>query len=75
MKPVAFPEANVIFAEEQPEYLPLPALRKGNSVTSCWELSEEEIETLLRTKRIFFTVLTFGKPLQPQRPHLLLEDR
>lgn len=42
MIPKNFPEANVLFAKDQPEYLPLPAFKsdspKGEVVT-CWKLS------------------------------------
>lgn len=41
MKLIDFPGRNVVFAEDQPEYLPLPALRLDNaegeiSSRSCW---------------------------------------
>lgn len=32
MTPIEFPEHNVVFAKDQPEYLPLPA-HKSNGVT------------------------------------------
>lgn len=28
MKPIEFPGVNVVFAKDQPEYMPLPAMRK-----------------------------------------------
>lgn len=66
MTPKEFPEQNVIFAKDQPEYNPLPAFKdeKGNVVT-CWDLSDEEIERLIQTKTIYLTVKTFNNPLQP----------
>lgn len=66
MAPKEFPEQNVIFAKDQPEYNPLPAFRdeKGDVVT-CWELSDEEIERLIQTKTIYQAVKTFNNPLQP----------
>jgi len=69
MKPVAFPQQNVVFAEDQPEYLPLPAHRtpKGE-VISCWRLSWRECVRLLFTRRLWFRQLTFNFPLQPQLP-------
>ena len=39
MKPVEFKHQNVVFAKDQPEYQPLPALRLDTpegEVISCW---------------------------------------
>jgi hypothetical protein len=68
MKPVTFEESNIVFAKDQPEYIPLPAWHDDIQVISCWELDDSEIETLRKTKRIWLSVLTFGNPLQPQCP-------
>lgn len=66
MMPKCFDEQNVIFAEDQPEYLPLPALKQENGdVITCWHLSDEEIEKIKETKQIFLCVKTFNQPLQP----------
>lgn len=65
-----FPERNVIFAEDQPQYLPLPAHRAlydlEGRVTCCWVLSFRERLQVLLTGRIWHQVLTFNQPLQPQ---------
>ncbi len=64
---VEFPEQTVIFAKNQPEYLPLPAhVDNLGTVTCCWELSDDEIAQLIETRKIWHQILTFGKPLQPQ---------
>lgn len=65
MTPIEFPEQNVVFAKDQPEYLPLPALvdKKLGCVTACFELSEEEMESF--DGKIWITVMTFNEPLQP----------
>lgn len=69
MNPVDFPQSNVTFAKDQPEYRPLPAHRTdAGIVTSCWELSDEELAEITKTKRIWFSVYTFNQPLQPQLP-------
>lgn len=69
MKPTTFPGHNIVFAKDQPEYQPLPALRlPDGSVTSCWALSWRERLKLLFTGRLWFTQLTFGALLQPQLP-------
>jgi len=69
MKPIKFKESNIVFAENQPEYLPLPAYKndKGD-VISCWQLSFKERIKILFTGKIWFYILTFNHPLQPQRP-------
>lgn len=37
MKPINFKEQNTVFAENQPEYLALPAWRSSRGVVvSCW---------------------------------------
>lgn len=71
MKPIKFPGVNIVFAEDQPEYQPLPAMilqDRECSVITCWELTEDEIETLTKTRKLFLKQLTFGNPLQPILP-------
>ncbi len=76
MKPVEFKGQNVVFAKDQPEYLPLPALRlPDGEVITCWEFSEEELQEVIRTKRIYFSQLTFNTHLQPILPLVDLADR
>lgn len=71
MKPVDFPESNVVYAEDQDEYLDLPVHRTADGVvTSCWKLTIWERLRVLFTGRLYFSVLTFNEPLQPQQPHL-----
>lgn len=66
MKPIEFKEFNCIYAKDQPEYLPLPAYRtEDGEVTSCWKLPIKERIKILLTGKIFISVLTFNKPLQP----------
>lgn len=68
MKPIEFDGCNVTFAKDQPEYLPLPAHRKEDGeVVSCWELTDEEIQEVIKTKKIYLSLLTFNKRIQPQR--------
>ncbi len=67
MTPTDFPERNLIIAEHQPEYIPIPAhVSRDGTATFCWELSDEELEILLKTKKLWHQVLTFNSPLQPQ---------
>lgn len=48
MKPVEFPGVNVVFAKDQPEYMPLPAMKIPNDpqglIITKWQLSPEELE-------------------------------
>lgn len=77
MQPIEFPGSNVVFGKDQPEYRPLPALvlqDSFRSVITCWELTDEEIEELTRTKRLYLKQLTFGNPLQPLLPTVDLSD-
>lgn len=64
MKPIEFKEQNLVFGENQKEYLPLPVLSKGKGVLSCWKLSDEEKKKILETGEIWHISLNFNKPLQ-----------
>lgn len=69
MNPVNFKGSNVVYAENQKEYLPLPAHRSDDGVvTSCWELTWPERFKVLFSGNIFIQNMTFNQPLQPQRP-------
>lgn len=67
MKPIEFPQQNVVYAKDQPEYLPLPAYRTpdGEEVTACWGMTWRERFRVLLTGHVYVTLLTFGKPLTP----------
>ena len=68
MTPTTFPEANVVIAENQEPYLPLPALACGDNMGTllmCWEVTPEEAEVLHRTGKLWVTCLTFNQPIQP----------
>lgn len=67
MKPIEFKEHNIVFAKDQKEYLPLPALKfEDGEVVTCWQLSWKEVFKLLVTRKIWLAQLSFNKPLQPQ---------
>lgn len=72
MKPIEFEQANITFAEDQPEYQPLPAYIETASndglVVSCWSLSFYERLKVLFGGKIWLMQYTFFKPLQPQLP-------
>ena len=68
MEPVDFPERNIIFAENQPEYLSLPAFKNNSEegeVITCWKLTFSERLRILFTGNIWVSFLTFNKPLTP----------
>lgn len=68
MKPIKFPEHNVVFAEDQPEYLPLPACRIDSpqgEVITCWKLSFKERLAILFKGCVWLQLLSFNKPLTP----------
>ncbi len=69
MKPIEFEESNTVFAAYQPQYLPLPAFKSDDGkVISCWKASFRERLIFLFTGKLWLYMLTFNKPLQPQRP-------
>lgn len=63
---VQFPESNVTYAENQPQYRPLPAFKdEDGTVVSCWAPSLKERLKILFTGKIWLSVMTFNNPLQP----------
>lgn len=69
MKPIEFEGVNKVYGENQPQYIPLPVQKDENGrVISCWELTDEELEKIKETKRIWIGQLTFNQPLQPILP-------
>jgi hypothetical protein len=68
MKPIKFKEQNVVYAENQEEYQPLPALKYNDeygTVVSCWKLSIKERIKLLFTGKLWVGLVSFNKPLTP----------
>lgn len=66
MKAKKFKEANVVYGENQPQYLPLPAHKteEGQAIF-CFELDEEERKQIAETGELWVSLLTFNQPLQP----------
>ena len=62
----------VVFARNQPQYLPLPALvdREGVVVTE-WEPDPDELARLCSGGKIRLYVHTFSKPLPPLKVEVL----
>lgn len=69
MNAINFKGQNIVFAEDQPEYNPLPAFADTDgTVLTCWKLSFWERLKILFTGRFYLIVHTFNKPLQPILP-------
>ena len=70
MQLIPFPEHTMVYAKDQPEYLPLPAHKLPDDpygrATFCWKLTWRERIELLLTGKVWHQVLTFNQPLQPQ---------
>lgn len=66
MKSKEFKEVNVRVAEDQPEYITLPAYFNPDegSMTFCFELSEDEMNRIKATGEIWFKQFTGGKEMQ-----------
>ncbi len=65
---IKFKECNVVYAENQEEYLKLPAHRNSaGCLTTCWKPNLFERLQILFTGKIWLQILTFNKPLQPLR--------
>lgn len=68
MKAIEFPQQTVVLAKNQPQYTPLPIhVNESEYVeaTAIFELSDEEIEVIRKTKKIFFTQCTLGSGFKP----------
>ena len=68
MQPVSFPEETTIISCNNPEVEPLPVAIShypdGTPASiSCWKLTQEELEDLLRTKRIYLIVSSTTHPI------------
>lgn len=58
-------KANTKYAEHHDKYLTLPAHAFPNGVVACiLELTDEEIEEIVKAKKVYLSMLTFNKPLQ-----------
>ena len=58
--------AEVVYAANQPQYLPLPAVRTDDGmVTTRWRMDWSDRIRALITGNIYLQVLTFNNPLQP----------
>lgn len=69
MLSVEFPQANIALGESQAEYETLHVAydiaNPAKPMTACFQLNKEEIDEIVKTGKLWFTQLTFGKPFQP----------
>ena len=69
MIPIPFAEQNSTYAKDQPEYLSLPSHKTADGIViSCWALTWRERVKVLITGIFWTSIMTFNRPLQPQRP-------
>jgi hypothetical protein len=79
MKSVTFPQANCKLAEHQDEYETLHVHAEArivknedgedvqiiNSMIACFELSDEEIEQIVKNRRLYYRQMLFGHKFHP----------
>ena len=70
MEPIEFPEQTIIWAKNQPPYLPLPAYTDERQTISCWKLTWKERFLVLLNGRLWLRQMNFGNALQPQAPSI-----
>lgn len=75
MKAIRFTGVNKTYGENQPQYIPLPVMKfPDGMMISCWELTDEEVEEIVKNKKLYISMMTFNHPLQPHRPAAHLSD-
>lgn len=60
MKPIKFSEANMKFTAppgREQEVDDLPVFSDGNQIISCWELTDEELIEVIKTKKVYLGVM------------------
>jgi hypothetical protein len=72
----AYASKEVVYAKDQPEYIPLHTIVLGwpRAVTSRWTLTPEQRDALLSGRDLYLEMLTFGHALQPVRLYVATEE-
>lgn len=70
MTPIEFPEQTIVWAKNQPPYLPLPAFTDEKQTISCWKLTWTERLKVLFNGKLWLRQMNFSQPLQPQAPSI-----
>lgn len=60
LKPVPFEEQNIVYVA--PGCGDLPAFQDGRQIITCWEISDEQLQVLSDTKRIYLWVTGAAQP-------------
>lgn len=58
----------VVYAKDQPEYIPLPAIRfpaQEGLVVTRWTFTSEERDAIYDGADLYLATWTFNQPLQP----------
>lgn len=67
--------SEVTFAKDQPEYIPLPAIKfQDGLVVTRWSLSLADRIKILLGGSVYLGMLTYNRPLQPIRISTSVED-
>lgn len=67
--------SEIVFAKDQPEYIPLPALKfQDGLVVTRWSLSFWERLHVLLGGSVYLGLLTYNRPLQPIRISTSVEE-
>lgn len=76
MKAIEFPEVNTRIAEHQEEYITLPAFNNSweGSMVCCFELSDDELAEVIKSKRFWLKVYTFGAEFPPICPSVFKDE-
>jgi len=77
MKSIKFPGATIEIGKGQPEYNVLHAMQGPNEaeLVMCFELSDEELAEINRTKKIYYSRLMYGGGgFQPMKLYTSLDD-
>lgn len=78
MKPVNFNGANSVLGQESDEvdtiYLHIDRTDTVGTITSCWELTDKEIQLISETKRVYIQQHTFQNPMNFLSPSINTPD-
>jgi hypothetical protein len=65
----------VVYAKDQPQYIPLPTLRsRDGRVMSRWAFTPEERQQIANGADLYLTLHTFLGPLQPIQVEIISVD-
>ncbi len=66
MRPIEFAGCNVVYGKDQEGVFPLPVCKfEDGEAVSCWKLSWKEVFRIVFRRKIWVSIRTFNKPMQP----------